>query len=97
MILIIIMISACTTRQQVPESLSDNTVKYATGFHFETSEASDYLVVDLPWPNAQKGIRYDLRELPKTFVCTSTTHLPFFEMLESEASVIGFPNLKYIS
>ncbi len=33
----------------------------------------------------------------KTIVVTSTTHIPSLEMLEAENSIVGFPNLNYIS
>jgi iron complex transport system substrate-binding protein len=33
----------------------------------------------------------------KTIVVTSTTHIPSLEMLEVEKSLVGFPNLDYIS
>lgn len=72
-------------------------VKYAKGFHFETSGNDKFLIIDEPWPNADKPIRYLLGKKPKKVVCTSTSHLPFFEMLGEEQLVVGFPNLQYIS
>ena len=33
----------------------------------------------------------------KTIIVTSTTHIPSLEMLEEENSLVGFPNLNYIS
>ncbi len=73
-------------------------LKYAKGFHFEKDmEGSEYLIVDEPWPKASESIRYQLDQPLKRIVCTSTSHLPFFEMLEVADLVIGFPNLSYIS
>ena len=72
-------------------------VKHAKGFHFEKNAENEYLVIDEPWPNASKPIQYNLSKLPKTFVCTSTSHLPYFEMLGAEEQVLGFPNVNYIS
>lgn len=74
-----------------------NKVSYASTFHFERQDSTDYLVVDEPWPNATVEKRYELGASPKTIVCTSTSHLPFFELLGMEEVVVGFPNLSYIS
>lgn len=87
----------CKTPDDSKSYALANQVQYASGFHFEKDENTEFLVVDKPWPNAQRSIRYDLGQLPKTFICTSTSHLPFFEMLGAEETVIGFPNVKYIS
>ncbi len=95
----IIFLTACNTSKEEEKSkvYEITPVKYAKGFHFETSERSRYLVIDEPWPNATKPIKYKLEETPKRIVCTSTSHLPFFELLGGEEYVVGFPNLNYIS
>lgn len=95
----ILLIVACSGPKKEESTVSTKeTVKYAKGFHFETdTDGKRYLVVDEPWPNATEPIRYDLANAPKRLVCTSTSHLPFFEMLDEAESVIGFPNLSYIS
>ena len=54
-------------------------------------------MVNEPWPGATNPIKYDLGKLPETFVCTSTSHLPFFELLAATDKVIGFPHTNYIS
>ena len=96
---IILLIAACSVPKKEESTVSSiETVQYATGFHFETDEdGKRFLVVDVPWPNATEAIKYELNDVPKRFVCTSTSHLPFFEQLNEEASVVGFPNLNYIS
>lgn len=92
-----IVLGACTTQIKEKSSVSTNEVKYAKGFHFEEEGSKKYLVIDEPWPKASTPIKYELNESPKRIVCTSTSHLPYFEMLEAEELVIGFPNLNYIS
>lgn len=72
-------------------------LQHASTFHFEKDDSSRFLVVDEPWPNATEAKRYDLGTPLKKIVCTSTSHLPFFELLGMEEVVIGFPNLSYIS
>lgn len=95
---IIILISACSGPKNEKSTVVDvEKVLYAKGFHFETEGDKRYLVIDEPWPNATKSVRYLIDEAPMRIVCTSTSHLPFFEMLGSEAAVVGFPNLNYIS
>ncbi|MEP0985480.1 ABC transporter substrate-binding protein [Ekhidna sp.] len=96
--MIFILLWACSgpSKEKIPVSKSES-VQYAKGFHFEIEGDNRYLVVDEPWPNASNPIRYLIGEKPNKIVCTSTSHLPFFELLDSEESVIGFPNLKYIS
>ena len=42
--------------------------------------------------------KYTIVSVPiKSIVVTSTTHIPSLEMLEVEKSLVGFPNLNYIS
>ncbi len=86
-----------TTDSEERSSERAGSIKYAKSFHFESVNEKEYLVIDQPWPNATTPIKYDLSTLPETFVCTSTSHLPFFELLQSEDQVIGFPNIRYIS
>lgn len=94
---IFMLVIACSAPQKENSLGTVEKVLYAKGFHFETEDQKRYLVVDEPWPNATKPIRYLLDQNPKRIVCTSTSHLPFFEMLGSEEAVVGFPNLNYIS
>jgi len=79
------------------ESKGDTSIRHATGFHIETRIDGRYLVVDKPWPNANVTKSYKLNKPFSRVVCTSTTHLPYFEMLGKSQAVVGFPNLKYIS
>lgn len=92
-----LLFGCSTSSEKNSVIITTEQLDYAKGFHFEKDNEHEYLVIDKPWPGASKTLRYNLNELPKTFICTSTTHLPFFEMLDSEESVIGFPNVKYIS
>ncbi|MCP4461079.1 MAG: ABC transporter substrate-binding protein [Cytophagales bacterium] len=73
------------------------SLSHAVGFHFEEKSDGRYLVIDEPWPNAKTTKEYKLEKPFKKIVCTSTSHLPFFEMLGKEETVIGFPNVNYIS
>lgn len=63
-----------------------------------TSKTFTYALVEkgATLPNEEK---YDaIVEMPvKRIVVTSTTHIPSLEMLDETASLVGFPNLDYIS
>ena len=63
-----------------------------------TSKTFTYALVEkgTTLPNDEK---YDaIVEMPvKRIVVTSTTHIPSLEMLDKTASLVGFPNLDYIS
>lgn len=72
-------------------------IKYATKFYFEKGDSSEYIVVSEPWPGAVAQKRYPLGKSPLRVVCTSTSHLPFFELLGMEKVVVGFPNLNLVS
>lgn len=93
----VVLIGACADVEEESAGIRTNEISYAKGFHFENSDVGRILAVNQPWPNATKPIKYSLKEVPKKIICTSTSHLPYLEMLESESSVIGFPNLEYIS
>ncbi|SNT15990.1 iron complex transport system substrate-binding protein [Ekhidna lutea] len=95
---IIILIWGCSAPKNEKSSVfSTNDIKYAKGFHIEKNEEGSFLVIDEPWPKAPKPIKYSLENVPNRIVCTSTSHLPFFEMLGEEDLVVGFPNINYIS
>ena len=88
-------ISSCDAPKNENNS-GDPSIIHAQAFHFETTSEGRQLIVDEPWPNATESKKYLVEEPLKRVVCTSTTHLPFFEMLEREDAVVGFPNTSYI-
>ena len=47
-------------------------------------------------PEAAKGLKI-IRTPIEELVVTSTTHIPMLELLQEENSLVGFPNLQYIS
>lgn len=92
-----ILLIACSPQQGEKQSFGTSSIQHATGFHIETRTDGRYLVVDKPWPNANVTKSYKLTKPFTRVVCTSTSHLPYFEMLGKSEAVVGFPNLKYIS
>jgi iron complex transport system substrate-binding protein len=95
LVLALIAISCSPAEKPTDHQLQE--VQYAEAFHFEVHDDGRYLVVKKPWPNAQVAKSYKLDKTYKRIVCTSTSHLPYFELLGKGETVIGFPNLKYIS
>ena len=91
------IVISCTPQKEDAVLQTTDEVRYATAFHFEKNDSLEYLVIDKPWPNAVEKKRYLLGEVYEKIVCTSTSHLPYFEMLGMEEVVVGFPSLKYIS
>ncbi|GAB4247834.1 MAG: ABC transporter substrate-binding protein [Ekhidna sp.] len=93
-----LVLPACGGQSESKEALvNSHGLAYAKGFHLESDHEGNHLVVSEPWPQAPRPIRYQLKNVPKTIVCTSTSHLPFIELLGAEEKVVGFPNVNYIS
>ncbi len=96
-----------------PASMEVNTVRHAKGLRIEPRDGYSLVTVSNPWPGAAKEFHYILKkagaklpaqlpypviEVPvKRIVVTSTTHIPSLEMLGVENTLVGFPNLNYIS
>jgi len=89
-----------------------NSVRYAKGFALYKHKDYTKLVIKSPYPNAKEqfeyylvkeGIHPDIKNgiiitIPlKKVVVTSTTHIPMLTALKVEKTLVGFPNLKYIS
>lgn len=68
-------------------------LEYANKFEI----LKDGLKVIEPWPGAVKPKTYWIKEVPKRIVVTSTTHLPYLELLGLADNLVGFPNTQYIS
>lgn len=85
--------STKTQEQSTSTYQIDTQVQYATKFTFEENK----VVVTEPWPGAIKPKSYSLNDVPKRIVVTSTTHLPYLELLGIEDRLVGFPNTNYIS
>lgn len=96
-LILIILLAGCGSVKEEVKFEKTKQTKYAKGFHFELKEGEKRLVVDEPWPKAQKPIVYNLETSIERLVVTSTSHLPYIEMLGAADKVVGFPNLKYIS
>ena len=83
---------SCGLNSEKNKKLSN--LKYAETFHFENDRL---LIVDTPWPRAKNPMSYKLDKPFNRIICTSTSHLPYFEMLGKVETVVGFSNVSYIS
>ena len=90
-----LLLTFCDQQKIVEEN--ESSLSHAIGFHFEKRPTGRFLVTDQPWPNAKTTKEFRLEKPLEKVVCTSTSHLPFFEMLDKEETLIGFPNVSYIS
>lgn len=95
LLLLFVLLVGCNSSDKTKQE--NISLSHAIGFHFEERSDGRYLVTDRPWPNAKTTKEYKLEKPLKKVVCTSTSHLPFFEMLGQEETLIGFPNVSYIS
>ena len=91
----------------------ENNIKYANGFDIITKNGIEKLIIKSPYQNSKDVFEYQIKnktvpkninknnliiEVPLTkIVVTSTTHIPMVELLNEEATVIGFPYSKYVS
>ena len=91
----------------------ENNIKYANGFDIITKNGIKKLIIKSPYQNSKDVFEYQIKnktvpknsnknnliiEVPLTkIVVTSTTHIPMVELLNEEATVIGFPYSKYVS
>jgi iron complex transport system substrate-binding protein len=68
------------------ETLSSQSLVYATKFNIQ----EDHLSVMEPWPGSKSAIDYTFESIPQRVVVTSTTHLPYLELLGLEDKLVGF-------
>lgn len=95
-ILVMMGVVACSAPKkpiEAPQGNSSVQLQYAQKFRLEP----DKVVVTEPWPGATQPIEYRINGKKGRIVVTSTTHLPYLEMLGLEDRLVGFPSTQYIS
>ncbi len=103
---------SCQDQVVKRERNNENIVTFAKGFELYKTDDYTKLIIKNPYPNANKQFVYYLvnkNQHPKltnvvvihipirSIVATSTTHIPMIDALNEANSLIGFPNLDYIS
>jgi iron complex transport system substrate-binding protein len=82
-----------TTTEDTAKSHNSNNLSYATKFAIDGTK----LIVLEPWPGALQSRTYEFETPPKRIVVTSTTHLPYLELLGLEDKLVGFVGTDYIT
>ena len=93
LIIVVLLVLGCSSKKTSNGVTESSSVEYAEKFGLQ----GDSLVIYEPWPGANEPIYYHFDESPEKIIVTSTTHLPFLEMLDEEESLVGFPNTRYIN
>lgn len=87
----------------------ENSIKYAKGFDIQHFKNETKLTIKAPYQNSKETFEFILThsksnnnlntiQIPiRSIVVTSTTHIPFLELLHVEDNLVGFPNTAYIS
>jgi len=95
--------------QSILKEQKESTIKYAKGFDIQYFKDYTKLIVKAPYQNSKETFEYILTnsnsdtnlktlQIPiKSFVSTSTTHIPMIELLNVENNLVGFPNSDFIS
>jgi len=96
-------------RPSKEKNSSENSIKYAKGFDIQHFNNYTKLTIKAPYQNSKETFEFilthsktttnlDTIQTPiKSIVVTSTTHIPFLELLNVEDYLVGFPNTDYIS
>ena len=98
-------------KQNTSTSKTALTLKYAKGFEVKIENGVKKLLVNAPFQNANKTFEFVISkdtnsannnansiQVPiEKMVVTSTTHIPMVELLNEQASIVGFPYSKYVS
>lgn len=94
---LVLLIGGCNGPQQKPTPPSvatpSTTIRYATKFAISDNK----LIINEPWPGATQPLTYTPPISARRIVATSTTHLPYLEMLGLADRIVGFPSTRYIS
>ncbi len=111
--LIVILLSCDYTAKNKSETskvTTKSSIKYATGFDIQYFETHKKLIVKAPFLESNESFEFILSNNDITtielnsiqtpvnsLVVTSTTHIPFIELLHCEERLVGFPNTDYVS
>lgn len=88
---------------------TNNPIKYAKGFNIQHFKKYTKLTIKAPYQNSKETFEFILTNSKSnnelntiqtpinSIVVTSTTHIPFLELLNVGNKLVGFPNSDYIS
>ena len=96
-LVIITIVTSCQQRASEENKSGNRELKTVIDFAKKFEVADNKLIVNEPWPGAVKPKKYVVDKVPERVIVTSTTHLPYLELLGIEDKLVGFPNTNYIS
>ncbi len=90
----LLALASCTPRKEYQSAQSDPvSLEHATKFKLY----ADKVVVTEPWPGAKEPVTYTISKKPQRVICTSTTYLPFIELIGESNTLVGFHNLNMVN
>ena len=104
----ILLIASCTKKQEQATEKKSDLIKYADKLSIKHNHGYTEVTVEVAKNEFQKYILYSenypdslkadafIRIPVDKVICTSTSHLPAFDLLKSEDKLIGFPGTKWI-
>ena len=105
----LIILFSCQIEKIKSDNKSEKNTKinFAKGFQIEDQNEIQKIIIKSPYQNSEEVFEYflsrnkkfkkELRIPISRIVVTSTTHIPMIELLNEENSIVGFPNVTYIS
>ena len=105
----LIILFSCQIEKIKSDNKSEENTKinFAKGFQIEDQNEIQKIIIKSPYQNSEevfeyllsrnKNLKKELRIPISRIVVTSTTHIPMIELLNEENSIVGFPNVSYIS
>lgn len=109
-LILVLFLFSCKNEQQTNADTTINSrIKYAKGFDIQHFKAYTKLTIKAPYQNAKETFEFIITNSKSnnnlntiqtpinSIVVTSTTHIPFLELLKVEDKLVGFPNSDYIS
>ncbi|MBI9042581.1 ABC transporter substrate-binding protein [Lutibacter sp.] len=112
LIFIIALVSISCKKELRPYKIEKNSaasgLKYAKGFEIQHFKDYKKVIIKAPYKGAKETFEFILRTSKTTvkneinipinsIVVTSTTHIPFIELLNEQEKIVGFPNTNFIS
>lgn len=114
LLLAVALFTGCSKKTETQKFLEEQIkLSYATNFTIQENKNYTLVIINTPYKNAEKGLRYVLyprnAEKPtikadayipvpiQSIVCTSTTHIPLLDYLGETNKLVGFPTTDYIS
>jgi iron complex transport system substrate-binding protein len=94
--ILVLIFCGCQNITKEVESLPRNSTSVITRAEKFRLDR-DQIIIKEPWPGAKHSQNFQIKNVPQRVIVTSTTHLPYLELLGLEDRLVGFPGTQYIS